>query len=120
MAMTRASVSDTVRFRPGPARALAVRHPVLVFFSLAYLISWSWWVPLALRGEAVRTGVGWPTHLPGMAGPAVPAVLVTVIVDGRRGLHDLGRRVVRWQVSWAIWVLRRPDFDVRATSSFDS
>jgi membrane protease YdiL (CAAX protease family) len=78
---------------------------VLVFFSLAYLISWSWWVPLALRGEVVRAGAGWPTHLPGLAGPAVAAVLVTAILDGRRGLRDLGRRVVRWRVGWWWWVV---------------
>ena len=53
---------------------LARRHPVLVFFFLAYLISWSWWVPLAVRGEVVRAGVGWPTHLPGLLGPAIAAV----------------------------------------------
>jgi uncharacterized protein len=89
------------------------RHPVLVFFALAYLISWSWWLPLVLRGEVVRAGVGWPTHAPGLVGPAVAAVLVTAILDGRRGLRDLGRRAVRWRVGWW-WVVVTATFGLAA------
>jgi uncharacterized protein len=86
-------------------RGLITRHPVLVFFFLAYLISWSWWVPLALRGDVVRAGVGWPTHLPGLLGPAIAAVLVTATVGGRAGLRDLGARTVRSRVAWGWWLV---------------
>lgn len=91
--------------QPRAARAVGQRHPVFTFFALAYLISWSWWVPLAVRGNVVRAGVGWPTHLPGLLGPALAAVLVTATVDGRAGLRDLGRRVARWRVGWGWWLL---------------
>lgn len=101
--LRRATVSDAAR--SGPVRVLTSRHPLLVFFSLAYLISWSWWVPLALRGGVVRTGVGWPTHLPGLVGPAVAAVLVTAAVDGRPGLRELARRTARWRVGWVWWLV---------------
>jgi membrane protease YdiL (CAAX protease family) len=90
--------------RPG-VRALARRHPVMTYFVLAYAISWSWWVPLALRGDVVHAGVGWPTHLPGLIGPAVAAVLVTSATEGWQGLRDLGRRTVRWRIGVRWWLV---------------
>jgi membrane protease YdiL (CAAX protease family) len=35
----------------------------------------------------------------------VAAVIVTAVVDGRPGLADLGRRVVRWRIGWAWWAV---------------
>jgi uncharacterized protein len=81
-------------------RAAVRRHPVRSYVLLAYALSWTWWIPMAVRGDVVRTGVGWPTHLPGLAGPALAAVLVTALVDGRPGLRDLGARLTRWRVGW--------------------
>ena len=60
---------------------------------------------MAVRGDVVRTGVGWPTHLPGLAGPAVAAVLVTAVADGRPSLPDLGARLTRWRLGWGWWRL---------------
>ena len=42
---------------------------LVVFFVLAYALSWSWVIPLAAAHEVVRRGAGWPTHLPGAARP---------------------------------------------------
>lgn len=81
------------------------RHPVLSYVVLVYALSWAWWIPMALRGDVVRPGVGWPTHQPGLAGPAVAAVVVTALADGRAGLRDLGARLIRWRVGWRWWLL---------------
>jgi hypothetical protein len=78
---------------------------VTSYVVLAYALSWAWWIPMALRGDVVHPGVGWPTHLPGLAGPAVAAVVVTALVDGTAGLRDLGARLVRWRVGWRWWLL---------------
>jgi membrane protease YdiL (CAAX protease family) len=87
-------------------RSLARRHPVPTFVALAYLLSWAWWLPLVLAGATVRVGMGWPTHLPGLAGPAVSALIVTTLAEGRPGLRALGRRTVRWRVGgWWLSVL---------------
>lgn len=83
-------------------RAAVDRHRVLAFFICAYAISWAWWLPMSIGGAHVRAGVGWPTHLPGLVGPAVAAVLVTVLADGRAGFVDLARRALRWRVG-ATW-----------------
>jgi membrane protease YdiL (CAAX protease family) len=76
------------------------RRPEVAFVLVAYAWSWAWWVPLALQGETTRAGQAWPTHLPGLLGPAVAAVVVTAGMSGRAGLVDLGRRIVRVRVGW--------------------
>jgi uncharacterized protein len=75
---------------------------IVAFIALAYAISWSWWIPMALAGVVVDPGQGWPSHLPGLLGPAIAAVIVTAFTEGRRGLADLWSRITRWRVSW-IW-----------------
>lgn len=52
---------------------------------------------MALRGQVTHTGVGWPTHLPGLMGPAFAAIVVTLGWQGTGALLDLGRRAVRWR-----------------------
>ncbi len=102
----------TGRHRPPPrARAVgaAVAGPAVVehqplpgaalvtFVALAFTFSWLWWVPMAVRGQVVTPGQGWPTHLPGLMGPAFAAVVVTLGWQGTGALRDLGRRAVRWR-----------------------
>ncbi len=77
----------------------------VVFTVLAYAWSWSCWLPLIATGSTVTAGVGWPTHLPGLAGPAVAAVLTTYLFDGGPGLVALGRRVVRWRLPLRVWLV---------------
>lgn len=78
--------------------------------ALAYGLSWSWWIPMAVAGTTTRAGQAWPTHLPGLLGPALAAVLVTAAVSGRAGLADLGRRIVRVRVRmrWYAVVVATP------------
>lgn len=77
--------------RPLPGSALAA------YVVLAFLFSWVFWVPMALKGIVTRPGQGWPTHLPGLMGPALAAVVVTLGWQGTGALRDLGRRAVRWR-----------------------
>ena len=70
------------------------------FVVLAYALSWSWWVPLAVSGTTVDAGQGWPTHLIGLTGPAVAALVVTAVGDGAHGVRELWSRIVRWRVGW--------------------
>ncbi|MBO4207106.1 CPBP family intramembrane glutamic endopeptidase [Micromonospora echinofusca] len=71
----------------------------------AYLFSWAWWVPMALAGVVVEPGQGWPSHLPGLLGPALAAVLWTWLDGGRSGLVGLWARVVRWRIGTVWWAL---------------
>ncbi len=87
-------------------RGWVVAHPLVSYVLLTYFLSWSFWVPLALGGRTVETGVGWPSQMPGLVGPAVSAVIVTALVGGRAGLVDVWRRLTRWRVGrWWLSVL---------------
>jgi len=57
----------------------------VALFALSYALSWSWVIPLAEAHLVVRRGVGWPTHLPALLGPAIAAVVVTGWTMGRPG-----------------------------------
>ncbi len=81
------------------------RWPVASYFALAYVLSWSWWIPIAVRGDVVRPGDPWPTHMPGLLGPLLAALVVTGCVEGRPGLARIARRLVRWHGGWRTTVL---------------
>jgi membrane protease YdiL (CAAX protease family) len=64
--------------------AVIKRRPLIAFFVLAFALTWA------------------PTPL-GIfmaAGPLVAALVITALVDGRRGLRELGSRMLRWRVGW--------------------
>ena len=63
---------------------LARRHPLLAFFVLTYLFTWSL-VPFG-------------SFLP--AGPLLAAVVVIALTEGRPGFRRWWSRLIRWRVSW--------------------
>jgi len=83
----------------GSLRAQVQRRPLLAFTALAYAWSWAWWLPFVLRGEVVTPGDPWPTHLIGLLGPAIAALVVSAMAGGRDGIRALVGRVVQWRVS---------------------
>jgi membrane protease YdiL (CAAX protease family) len=60
------------------------RYPLPAFFLLAFALTWA----------TIPVGVFMA------AGPLIAAIVVTAIVDGRRGLRGLGARCLRWRVGW--------------------
>jgi membrane protease YdiL (CAAX protease family) len=78
---------------------------LVVFFALAYALSWSWAFPLAAAHLVVFRGEGWPTHYPALFGPAIAAVVVTAWTMGRPGIRDLLARVARWRVPLRWWLV---------------
>ncbi|GAA4914409.1 CAAX prenyl protease-like protein [Actinomycetospora succinea] len=65
------------------------RHPLVTFFVLTYVLAW----------------VCLPFGFFGSFAPLVAALIVVPITQGRAGLAELGRRIVRWRVPWWCWVL---------------
>jgi len=65
------------------------RHRLTAFFVLAYALTW--WVYPLLRFDPL---IG----LFGLFGPALAAIIVTALTDGRPGVRALLDRVVRWRV----------------------
>ena len=64
--------------------AVIRRHPLVAFFLLAFAITWA---PT-------------PFGVFMAAGPLIAAIVITAVVDGRRGLRELGSRIIRWRVNW--------------------
>ena len=77
------------------------RHPLIAFFVLAYALTW--WVYPLLRFSPL---IG----LLGLFGPALAAIVVTAVTDGRRGVMALLKRTVRWRVPlpWYLVALGLP------------
>lgn len=67
---------------PGGIKGLFTRNPLVAFFALTFAFSWSI-VPIG-------------GFLP--IGPLIAALVVLAIIEGRAGLADLGRRMLRWRV----------------------
>jgi len=83
---------DTTRPR---IRNWAARHELLLYFVLAYLISWALW-PLVILN---------PTSSPLVPfGPLIAAVVVALWAGGRRELWTLLRQLGRWRVH-PLWYL---------------
>jgi membrane protease YdiL (CAAX protease family) len=96
--MREKSVDHDPRDRPfarAPAIALGL------FFILTFTLTWIVWVPRALASQgiihsdlAVLLGRGW-THAPALA-----AFLFVAVVQGRRAVANLGRRLLQWRIGW--------------------
>jgi membrane protease YdiL (CAAX protease family) len=80
------------------------RRALVAYFALAYALSWSWAIPLALAGDVVRRGTGWPTHYPALFGPAIAAIVVTAWSLGLPGVRDLLARMVQCRVALRWWL----------------
>ena len=74
-------------------RKWVASKPVSCFFILTISISWSYWLTLLARGEQVRPG-STATHLPGLMGPMISAVIVTWVAFGRVALLEFLRSAV--------------------------
>ncbi len=84
------------------------RHPLPVFFALAYGLSWLLWAPPVLAAWGVLPRPASPVwHLLGSLGPALAALVVARLSSGPAALRDLlcrmvdGRVPARWHaVAW--------------------
>src|SRR5436190_11891126 len=70
-------------------RAFLKQHRLIVFFVLAFALSWYPWILALVRGH-----ISGPNPL----GPLVAGIIVTAIVSGRAGLREFFSRIVRWRV----------------------
>ncbi len=97
-------------------KQVIIRHPLVAFFVLAFAISWTPTLPLALSRNM---GVGvLPYEVPdalglvlylvaSFIGPSLAAVIVLALNEGRPGVMRLLKRCVQWRVPprWYLVVL---------------
>lgn len=78
-----------------PLNVFVKRYAILLFFPLAYLLSWSSvLIPQAQGGILPH-------------GPAFAALILIALTEGRVGLSTWWKRITNWRVSW-IWYLVAP------------
>jgi len=101
--------------------AVMRRHSVASYVVIAYAISWAIWIPMAFAGIRVYQGSAWPTHIPGLVGPAAAAFVMWAVVGGRPGVKDLLRRMVLWRVAprWYLVALSPLAFFAAAAVAMD-
>lgn len=87
-------------------RRAIVRRPLLAYFMIAFLGTWLVMSPLVLSAD----GIGlFPFHLPDplvllvffgsvYTGPALAALTITALENGKPGVRLLLRRIVQWRV----------------------
>lgn len=71
------------------------RYAIVLFFPLAYLLSW--WSVLVPQADG-----GILPH-----GPAFAALILIAVTEGRAGLSRWWKRITNWRVSW-VWYLVAP------------
>lgn len=81
------------------------KHPEVAFFLLAWLISWTFMVPLALAHHGLVAPLpGW-LHYLSAYGPLLSALLVTALAEGAAGVRAWGSRLSRWRAGAGAWML---------------
>ncbi|HEY6410845.1 MAG TPA: type II CAAX endopeptidase family protein [Ktedonobacteraceae bacterium] len=92
---------------PSSLKRLVKEHPLVVYFVMAFGISWMLWIPLVASAHGLLAGGNAFSyfHLLGSLGPMLAALIVTGIVGGAVGLRELGARMVKWRVGIFWWAL---------------
>jgi CAAX protease family protein len=78
-----------------PLNDFLKQYAIVLFFPLAYLLSW--WSALVPQAHG-----GILPH-----GPAIAALILIAVTEGRRGLAIWWKRITNWRVNW-IWYLAAP------------
>lgn len=83
---------------------LLKRQPIVMFYVLAFLISWLGWIPQALYSRGLFPFDHPLFNFLGGAGPTLAAVIVIWALKGRDGARDLFTPLFQWRVRWG-WFL---------------
>ncbi|MGB5933656.1 MAG: hypothetical protein WBH57_11395 [Anaerolineae bacterium] len=72
-------------------KSLLKRYQIVIFFALTFIISW---IPWYTGGSGFKA---W--------GPSLAGLIVVAVVEGRKGIGDMLRRLVRWRASIGVWAV---------------
>lgn len=86
------------------ASNLTRRHPLVVFYMLAFAISWLGWVPQMLHGRGLFPFDSPLFAIVGGLGPTLAAVIVVWVLEGRSAPKALFAALLKWRVPWPWFV----------------
>jgi CAAX protease family protein len=72
-------------------KEMTTANRLVLFFALAFSLSWYPWIIAFFKGT---------TSGPNPLGPLVAALIVTALTEGRSGIKDFLKRLVRWRVDF--------------------
>lgn len=72
-----------------------MNKPLATFLALTFTLSWAYWLSMLAMGLQVGPGLT-TSHLPGLAGPALAALVTAALFQGHSGLLALFRASLRW------------------------
>lgn len=80
-------------------------HSLMVFFILTFILSWSIWIPMAMDHYGIfpvkmDPGFVMIFRLFGTLGPAVSAIMISLIIGGKSSVNDLLGQIGKWRVHW--------------------
>jgi len=86
-----------------PLRIWIKEHPLLSFFILSFFLAWVPWLVVGIVNPTLLTAFA----LIGAWAPTVSAILLSGILDGKTGIRELLKRVLRWRVGilWYVIVI---------------
>jgi len=79
------------------------QHSIVSYFILAYAISWAIEIPLAASTQGLlRVPVPLALHYLASFGPMISALILTAVIDGKKGIRELLTGLLKWRVglSW--------------------
>ncbi len=84
----------------------AEKRPLLVYFALAYVLSWLIEIPLALAAQGIiRAEIPFSLHYLAAYGPLLAALIVTGLNGRSHGLRELWVRMTKWNVNPGWWLV---------------
>jgi membrane protease YdiL (CAAX protease family) len=83
-------------------------HPVLAFFALTFLITWSLWA--LIIGLNLPLGAGYVPFVLAASGPSLSGLILSYITGGAAGLKSLLAKIALWRVglTWYAAVVLLP------------
>lgn len=99
----------------GPARRIqgvsilssARRHPLAAYYFLAFAVSWGGILaaagPGGILGTSTVSGVDPLLYVAALSGPTVAGIVLSAIVRGRQGIHDIRTRLFKWRAGWRFY-----------------
>ena len=112
MSMIQATTPSNVT-RPSIIVDWMKRHPLVSYFTLAYVLTWILVIPIVLSQRGLKFfNLREPLllamfMLSTFSGPLPAALIVTTVVDGKSGRQQLWWRMLQWRVGlgWYLLVL---------------